>query len=253
MEQSPLISVIIPAVNEAAALPATIGRLRMQSVTHEIILSVAPSYDGTASIAKEHGAVVVECDRRHRARQMNAGAAVARGNILLFLHADTLIPPGAFENIVHALSDAGVNGGAFARRYDARSRFLRFTCFLAEWRGKNFGIFLGDQAIFVRREIFDGLGGFKEIEIFEDFDLSRRLRRAGRTAMLRPPVLSAARRFSQAGPLMTMCRDLILTCQYLVGKPPNDLALKLPRRGTRLKRWRFGGNITARPRPRSIV
>jgi rSAM/selenodomain-associated transferase 2 len=253
MEQSPLISVIIPAVNEAAALPATIARLRTQSVTHEIILSIGPSYDGTASIAKDHGAIVVQCDYRHRARQMNAGAAVARGNIFLFLHADTLVPSGAFENIVYALSDAGIKGGAFTRRYDARSRFLRFTCFLADWRGKNFGIFLGDQAIFVRRKIFEVLDGFKEIDIFEDFDLSRRLRRAGKTAMLRPPVLSAARRFDQRGPLMTTCRDLAITCQYLCGVPPQDLALKLHVRGTRLKRTRAKERLSLRPRSRSTA
>ncbi len=246
MEASPFLSVIIPAVNEAATLPHTIERLRAQSVTHEIIVAVAPSYDGTASIAEKHGTIVVECDRRQRAQQMNLGAARAKGAVLLFLHADTIVPEGAFERIADALIDTQITGGAFARLYDTPSRFLRFTCFLAELRSRRLGIFLGDQAMFLRRETFDTLKGFKEMEIFEDFDFSQRLSRLGKTVILRPPVVSAARRFYERGPLVTLCQDLFMTCQYLAGAAPRDLALKSPRRGTRLKRAFVPARLTAR-------
>lgn len=235
MERLPFISIIIPAINEAASLPATLDHLRTESVTHEIIVAVAPSYDGTASIAEANGCVVVECVQRHRARQMNLGAARARGAVLLFLHADTVLAEGALEKIADILADARVAGGAFARRYDTRSRFLRVTCLLAELRSRIFGVFLGDQAIFVRREVFEALGGFKEIEIFEDFDFSQKMRRAGKTMTLRPPVLSSGRRFYAQGPLATTCRDFLMTCRYLAGASPHELALKFRARGTRLK------------------
>ncbi len=230
MENSPLISVIIPAVNEAASLPKALNHLRAESVTHEIIVAVGPSYDGTASLAEAGGCVVVESPDRHRARQMNLGAARARGEVLLFLHADCLLPKGALEKIADSFMDARIAGGAFARRYDVRSRFLRATCLLAELRGRVFGVFLGDQAIFVRRPAFEALGGFREMEIFEDFDFSQRMRHAGKTITLRPPVVSSGRRFYPEGPLARTGRDLLLTCRYLLGTSPNKLATKFRKR-----------------------
>lgn len=244
MKRAPFISIIIPAVNEAASLPATLDRLRTQSIGHEVIVAVAPSYDGTASIAEANGCVVVESARRHRALQMNLGAARARGELLLFLHADTALGDGALEKIADALADGRAAGGAFARRYETPSHFLRLTCFLAELRGRMLGIFLGDQGIFVRRSIFEALGGFREIEIFEDFDFSQRLRRVGRTVTLRPPVFSAGRRFYSRGPFVTTYRDLLMTCRYLAGAGPRQLALKSFRRGTRLTPGFF---LAARP------
>jgi len=230
MESSPFISIIIPAVNEAASLPRALSHLRAESVTHEVIVAVGPSYDGTASLAEAGGCVVVESRDRHRARQMNLGAARARGEVLLFLHADSLLPEGALEKIADALMDARITGGAFARRYDVRSRFLRATCLLAELRGRIFGVFLGDQAIFVRREVFGAIGGFQEMEIFEDFDFSQRMRRVGRTITLRPPIVSSGRRFYPEGPLAKTGRDFLMTCRYLWGESPDKLAMKFRRR-----------------------
>jgi rSAM/selenodomain-associated transferase 2 len=218
MESSPFISVIIPAVNEAALLPRALNHLRAESVTHEIVVPVGPSYDGTASLAEAGGCVVIESPNRHRARQMNLGAARARGEVLLFLHADSVLPEGALERIADALMDARIVGGAFARRYNVRSGFLRATCLLAELRSRIFGVFLGDQAIFVRREVFEALGGFQEMEIFEDFDFSQRMRDVGRTITLRPPIVSSGRRFYPEGPLAKTGRDFLMTCRYLWGE-----------------------------------
>jgi len=147
--------------------------------------------------------------------QMNLGASTAGGDTLLFLHADTQLAPGALRAIEVALEEPAVLGGGFARRYESPSLFLRLTCALAEARTRLSGWFLGDQAIFVRRATFTALGGFREWDIFEDLDFSRRVARSGRVVTLRPPVLSAARRFAARGAVRTTWRDLGLTARYL--------------------------------------
>src|SRR5688500_14604573 len=118
-----MLSIIIPTVNEAAQLPATLASLQAQTVPHEVIVADAQSTDATRDIAMRAGAAVIESPRRQRAAQMNTGAAAARGDALLFLHADTRLAPGALAKISRALRQPGVVGGGFARRYDSRSPF----------------------------------------------------------------------------------------------------------------------------------
>jgi hypothetical protein len=154
---------------------------------------------------------------------MNLGAAAARGRILLFLHADTLLPRGALAKIVDAIDRRGAIGGAFSRRYRSRSLTLALTARLAALRNRLFGWHLGDQALFVRHDIFAELAGYRDFPIFEDLDFSRRLRARGHTLTLTPPVYSSARRFVAQGPLRTTWNDLLLTGQYLAGEDPNDL------------------------------
>ena len=210
-----MISIVIPAFNEAGQLPATFASLRAQAEPHEVIVSDAQSTDGTGEVARECGARVIVSPRRQRAAQMNAGARAARGACLLFLHADTRLPPAALAKIAGALRDSATLGGGFARRYDVPSRLLRLTCALAEVRTRCLGWFLGDQAMFVRRAAFEALGGFRECDIFEDLDFSRRLARAGRVVTLRPPVISAGRRFNTRGALRTTWSDLCLTARHV--------------------------------------
>ncbi len=218
-----MISVIIPTLDEERELPATFAALRGQAA-HEVIVADANSSDATARLALEAGAKVLASPRRQRAAQMNLGAAAARGDTLLFLHADTRLAPGALRAVELALRASAVVGGGFARRYASPSLFLRATCALAEARTRLCGWFLGDQAIFVRRGVFTALGGFAEWDIFEDLDFSRRLARSGRVVTLRPPVVSAARRFT-AGAARTTWRDLALTARYLAaGRPAENPA-----------------------------
>ena len=209
-----MISIVIPACNEAAHLPATLASVRAQTAHHEVIVIDAESTDATSALAQEGGARVLVSARRQRAAQMNAGARVTSGEFLLFLHADTLLAPGALTKIVRAFRDPATLGGGFARRYDAPSAVLRLTCALAEARTRCCGWFLGDQAMFVRRSAFEELGGFREWDIFEDLDFSRRLARAGRVVTLRPPVISASRRFAARGAVRTTWSDLLLTARY---------------------------------------
>jgi rSAM/selenodomain-associated transferase 2 len=212
----PAISVIIPAVNESATLRPILAAIRSRLVPFETIVVDGRSSDETATIARASGARAVSSPCRQRAYQLNLGANQARGEILLFLHADTVLPEGALDRIVHRLQDPRIVGGAFARRYASPSRLLRLTCLLARWRNRLIGWHLGDQAMFVRRGVFFQLGGFREVDLFEDLDFSRRLKKFGRLVTLLPCVTSSSRRFMSAGPARMTLRDFFLTMRYLL-------------------------------------
>jgi rSAM/selenodomain-associated transferase 2 len=202
------ISVIIPALNEARELPETIRRV---AGAHEIILADGGSDDGTA----DRNDITVIRAPRSRALQMNAGAAAASGEIFLFLHADTWLPTGGFNAVNGAFKNSAVVGGAFQRRFRTKSVFLSLTCALAIFRNRTIGWHLGDQVIFCRAEVFRELGGFANMQAFEDVDFSRRLARKGRLVTLGPPVLSSARRFDE-GAVKRTAKDIILTMRYLL-------------------------------------
>jgi rSAM/selenodomain-associated transferase 2 len=220
-----MISIIIPTHNEAAYLPATMDALVARARPCEIIVADGGSKDKTVAVAAARGAIVIECAAKHRAAQLNAGARAAHGEVFLFLHADTILPLNGLERIAAALADREIVGGGFARRYDSPSLLLRLTSLLSEVRCRWSGWFLGDQAIFVRRELFMMLGGFREYEIFEDLDFSRRLARTGRLVTLRPPVVSSARRFA-TGAWRRTCEDFAMTCRYLCGEHPDAIAAR---------------------------
>jgi rSAM/selenodomain-associated transferase 2 len=221
-----MITIIIPTFNEAGYLPTTLDAIQRNVRAHEVIVVDADSFDATIHIALEYGAHVVWSSVRQRASQMNLGTQSAQGDVFLFLHADTRLPKNALEKIEYAMAKPHVVGGGFARRYDSPSWFLRATCALAGVRTRLTGWFLGDQAIFVRREVFKILGGFSNFNLFEDLDFSRRMRCQGRVVTLRPPVISSARRFSLCRPCRTTLSDLIMTRRYLRGVDPNRLAAK---------------------------
>ncbi len=212
------VSVIIPTWNEAHDLPRT-----LQAVfagfppPAEIIVVDAGSGDGTLDRAAAFSAVrIVPSPVRQRAAQMNLGAVRARTDILYFLHADTCIPTGTFAAIERAVA-RGAAGGGFIRRFDSPSWILAATSRLADWRCRLWGWFLGDQSIFVARDVFRRLGGFRDVDRFEDLDFSRRLSRIAKTVTLTPPVVTSARRFSAKGPLRQTWLDLRLTLDYLRG------------------------------------
>ncbi|MGI8966547.1 MAG: TIGR04283 family arsenosugar biosynthesis glycosyltransferase [Limisphaerales bacterium] len=212
-----MISIIIPTLNESGPLPVTLEKVRANYSPHEIIIADGGSNDSTLAIASAARAKIVRASFPNRARQMNLGAREATGDIFLFLHADTQLRETSLAQIENALRDQRVVGGGFARRFDCDSFFLRATCAVATWRSKLFGWFLGDQGIFVRRKVFEELCGFKEMNLFEDVDFSRRLAGAGKTITPKPSIISSARRFEKRGPLFTTCRDLWLTGKYVSG------------------------------------
>jgi rSAM/selenodomain-associated transferase 2 len=221
---SRMISVIIPTYNEAGDLTATLDSVADSKTLPEVIVVDAGSADGTGDLARGRASCVLVSPRRQRACQMNLGARHAHGRALLFLHADTRLPASALARIESALLNDRVVGGGFARRYDSNSWFLRTTCLLAGLRTRMIGWFLGDQAIFARRETFEKLGGFRDLELFEDLDFSMRMRQTGRVVTLSPPVISSSRRFIYRGPALTTLLDAWLTCRYLTGTDPIALA-----------------------------
>jgi rSAM/selenodomain-associated transferase 2 len=221
---SRMISVIIPTYNEAGDLTATLDSVARSKTIPEVIVVDAGSSDGTGDLARRRASCVLVSPRRQRACQMNLGARHAHGRALLFLHADTRLPTSALDRIESALLNDRVVGGGFARRYDSNSWFLRTTCLLAGLRTRMIGWFLGDQAIFVRRETFEKLEGFRDLELFEDLDFSMRMRQTGRVVTLPPPVISSSRRFIYRGPVLTTLLDAWLTCRYLTGTDPIVLA-----------------------------
>jgi rSAM/selenodomain-associated transferase 2 len=215
------ISVIIPTLNEAAQIVAALEAARAAVPGAEFIVADCGSSDGTAALAAPYARVVQA--RKGRARQMNAGAAVATGELLLFLHADTRLPPNAGAQIVAALADSAVAGGAFAMRFDAEGWPYRMMEWSTTRRSLWRKIFTGDQAIFVRAETFRAIGCYADIPLMEDWEFSERLRGAGVAVTLTPPVFVSARRHRKLGPLRVLVSGWAFQILYWLGFPPFGL------------------------------
>lgn len=207
------ISAVIPVLNEAARLPGVLRALAAIPEIVERIVVDAASADGSADLARAAGVTVLPARRRQRAAQLNQGAAAACGQVLLFVHADTLLAPGAGAAIAASLRDPRVVGGSFRRRFEPESALLACSSRLGDLRTRFWGASFGDQAQFVRRGVFVRLGGFRDCRCAEDLDLARRLRRQGRLAVLGPPVRSSPRRFA-AAPLRVALGDAWLSWRY---------------------------------------
>jgi rSAM/selenodomain-associated transferase 2 len=221
--------VIIPALDEATTISAVLDSLAELPGFWEVIVADGGSGDGTATLATSHplpGRVITA--KRGRATQMNAGAAAASGEVLLFLHADTRLPRDAYQSIMQAIRDPRVCGGNFAIRFDGDDWF---SAALAAWYAlqRRLGVYYGDSAIWIRRPVFDRLHGFAPIPIMEDYDLVRRLQRSGHTRCLPGPVITSARRWKQSGLLRTIASWALIRWLYLAGVSPTRLARLYPR------------------------
>jgi rSAM/selenodomain-associated transferase 2 len=215
------LSVIIPALNEER----DIGRVLERAVSihaDEVIVVDGGSRDATREIAKRLTRHVIESPRG-RALQMNAGAKAAGGDVLLFLHADTILSPETEKVIQEALFDPRVVGGRFDIRLDHAGWLYGLVAFLVNLRSRLTKIATGDQAIFVRREVFERIGGFSEIPLMEDVEFSLRLKRLGKIACLRQKVVTSARRWERRGPIKTILLMWRLRFLYFIGVSPDRL------------------------------
>jgi len=234
------VSIIIPVLDEEETVARAIRSCR-EAGPCEVVVVDGGSRDRTVEIARGEADTVIAASRG-RAAQMNAGAAVARGGVLLFLHADTLLPVGSVTAVLCALRDPAVVGGAFRVRLAAScgaGRYVRATLAITGrmigTRGAVSRSYSGDQAIFVRAEAFRSLGGYPEVPLMEDVELSRRMRRAGNTVLLPLRVESSGRRWEAWGPLRTILFMWRLRAGYLLGWTPSRCA-DAYRRGPALTR-----------------
>jgi len=217
------LSVIVPMLNKAPAIARTLEAIRTGAPQAEIIVVDGGSTDGSSQIARPRCDVFVEAPRG-RALQMNSGAARASGDVLVFVHADTIVPTTFAADIETALADSEIVGGRFDVCLDDDHPLCRLIGALISIRSRITRTGTGDQAIFARRKIFETLGGFPDLPICEDLDFARRLKRAGRVACLRSEVITSARRWKKGGIMRTVLRMWIIRSLYLAGVSPVRLA-----------------------------
>ncbi len=220
-------SVIIPVLNERVCLPRTLDSVRVALPGAEIIAVEGGSSDGSRAWLLQQADVLVIDSVRGKGPQQNGGARAATGDALLFLHADCQLPADAGGQLERALfSPAVVGGGFFVRFEERRPLSLHVLSFLMNLRLRVLRRCFGDQALFVRREIFEGIGGFPDWPLFEDYELVHRMKRRGKFAVITSPITLSARRFLEKGVWRTVLLVLVLQVGFHLGISP-----------TRLKRW----------------
>lgn len=230
------LSVIIPALNEAESIERAI-RTSLALSPLEVIVVDGGSTDSTVQTARQLDCRVIEC-APGRALQQNTGAAVASGEVLLFLHADSWLAPAAREQIERTLRSPGIPGGAFQHRIDADGLLFRLVEAGDSLRVCCTRIAYGDQGIFLRRDVFESLGGFPDVRLMEDVRLMRALRGLGRLALLPGPLYVSARRWKKHGAIRQTVRNWCLLTAEQLGVHPNRLANLYALHSNPLKRRR---------------
>ena len=230
------LSVIIPTWRDTANLALLLPKLAAIAGVTETIVVNASRDSRSEPMAQQWGATLLRVSPPNRGAQMNAGAEAATGAVLLFQHADTDLQAAHVDAIAVALRDPKVIGGAFYRKFDGRHPRLMWLEPVARFLSRHGGTLYGDQSVFVRREVFQRLGGFAKFPLMEDVEFSKRLRAAGRIALLDPPVESSARHHARKGAWRMTVRNALFIVLYKFGVSPARLhrwyypALELSRR-----------------------
>ncbi len=219
---TPAISIIMPTLNEADSIEQTLVTVRALNLSAQVIVIDGGSTDNTRELAGglAHQVLRSECGR---ARQMNAGAAAASGDYLLFLHADTELTVHAATQLQSALEQQPT-WGRFDVRISGDHRMLAIIAFMMNWRSRITGIATGDQAIFVRREVFESMGGYADQALMEDIEISRQLLKQSRPVCLKGPVITSGRRWQNHGVWPTIVLMWRLRWRYWRGASPEQLA-----------------------------
>ena len=218
------LSIIIPVLNECDQIARTLDALaKFRHRGVEIIAVDGGSADGTADAAKNAGVKVITSPRG-RAIQLNAGAAIATGDVLAFLHGDTQLPDNADGLITEALRDSTHQWGRFDTRFDSQKPMMRVVAAMMNFRSRITGVATGDQCIFVRKNAFNAVGGFPKIALMEDVALSKLLRAGSAPVCLRQTVTTSARRWDANGVWRTIFTMWWLRLAYVIGVAPDRLA-----------------------------
>ena len=221
-----MISIIIPTLNEADIIASSLSDLLQRDGDFEAIVADGGSRDATISAIRQFAAVRLVTCSKGRGGQMNAGAGVARGDILLFLHADTFLPPAALPMVASAMKDRTVVAGSFYLAFDCHHPVLRLLSGMSRINALPFTY--GDQGLFLRMDTFKALGGFTSGTFMEDIEILLRLRRMGRIVKLGSPLITSARRYVKYGVIRQQLRNITLVFLYHMGVRPSVLKRYYP-------------------------
>lgn len=223
-----IISIIIPVYREAGRIRESIEAIRLlDGYTESGVEMIVSDGDGDGSTIKALSGLntIKILSPKGRGAQMNSGARSAKGDVLLFLHADSVLPAGALNLIQEALSDSTAAGGAFSLGFDSQKIFYKIIALATNIRARLSRIPYGDQAIFMRKDIYNKIGGYKDIPILEDVDLMKRLRKSGlKMVLLKEKVWTSPRRWEKGGRLATTLKHRLISLLYAVGFKPESLA-----------------------------
>ena len=224
------VSVVVPSWRDTDNLAVLLPKLASIPAVAQVIVVDASGDERSAQIAQSCGAQLFKCSAPNRGAQMNVGATFASGDVVIFHHADTDLSEQQVEAVRKALRDPQIVGGAFHRKFDQRHPRLRFLERAGRYLSENGGTLYGDQSIFVRREVFLRMQGFAQIPLMEDVEFSKRLRAAGKLAILDPPVSTSARRHVRKGAWKTTIQNGLFILLYKLGVSP-----------VTLHRWYYSG------------
>ena len=216
------VSIIVPTLNEALIIEKSLAAIACLN-PHEVIVVDGGSTDITTTLASRLATHVVK-SAAGRARQMNAGAKEATGDLLLFMHVDSRLTPESFGKMTEEMRHRKSAGGAFSLHIESKKISLRLISTLAIWRSKYLNLVYGDQTIFVRADIFQKLEGFSPLPICEDLEFFRRLRRQGKVILLKEKAHTSGRRWMTEGILFTTLRNIAVVTLFLLGFPPQTLS-----------------------------
>jgi rSAM/selenodomain-associated transferase 2 len=217
------ISIIIPVLNEAKIIETSLSPLQMNQDV-EVIIVDGGSTDDTVKLVKKQGFKVITSSLPRRSYQMNLGAKEAQGKILLFLHADTILPENYLNSIENILAQPGTVAGAFRLQIDGKERAFRLIETMVNWRSRFFSLPYGDQAIFLKTSFFKEIGGFSSLPIMEDFDLIKRLQKLGKITLASSAVITSARRWQKLGIWKTTLINQLIIVGYYFRIFPQNLA-----------------------------